>query len=630
MDVIKLLPDSLANQIAAGEVVQRPASVVKELLENSVDAGASKIQLIIKDAGKSLIQIIDDGIGMSGTDARMCFERHATSKIGRTEDLFNIQTLGFRGEALASIAAVAQVEMKTKRKIEELGCLLCIEGSKVKKQELCSCIDGTSISVKNLFFNVPARRNFLKSNAVEYKHILEEFQRISLANPEIRFELNNDGQQTYTLDSGKLSKRIVQLFGKNYQDQLVSVDEKTPVIEVRGYIGKPENSKKTRGEQFFFINNRFIKSNYLNHAVNTSYDGLLQNGYFPFFVIFITMDPKHIDINVHPTKTEVKFDDERTMYGTLKAAIRQALGTHNIAPSLDFGTDINFNTFPNDSKGFSSENQKSSYDRSYENFKSIERNASNQNHWQQLYDSAFSESTIDTSKEIDGGDDLSSLFSNDKPNESNQTVTFQSAANDLNAPLGIQETTISKSIPFQLHAKYILKQTKSGLLIINQQAAHERVLYEKFKGQLSNKSGASQQLLFPSTINFNPADYAIVLELEQEIKSLGFEFETFGNNTIILRGKPMDVTQQDDKTIFEGLIEQFKLHSAELNLDKNENLVRTFAARSSLKEGQILSSEEMSAIIDQLFACEQPNYDPWGKKVFMLLDTHRIDSFFES
>ena len=341
-DIINLLPDAIANQIAAGEVVQRPASVVKELLENSVDAGSTKVQLVIQEAGKTLIQVIDNGKGMSETDARMCFERHATSKIRKSEDLFSIKTMGFRGEALASIAAVARVELKTKRADTELGSFIHIEASEVKKQEPASLNQGTSLAVKNLFYNVPARRNFLKSNPVEMRHIIDEFQRVALANPAISFSLTQNEKEVFNLPEGKLSQRIVSLFGKNYQKQLIVCAEETNWLKIQGYIGTPEFSKKTRGEQFFFINDRFIKSSYLNHAVSGAYEGLIQANQFPFYTLFIEMDPKHIDINVHPTKTEVKFEDERSVYGIIRSAVKQALGTHNVIPALDFGTDVNF------------------------------------------------------------------------------------------------------------------------------------------------------------------------------------------------------------------------------------------------------------------------------------------------
>ena len=340
-DRIQLLPDSIANQIAAGEVVQRPASAVKELIENSIDAGATHIKLIVKEAGKALLQVIDDGHGMSPTDARMSLERHATSKIRKAEDLFTLHTMGFRGEALASIAAVAQVEIKTRMASDELGTLLVVEGSDVKRQEPTACEKGTSISVRNLFFNIPARRNFLKSNPVELRHIIEEFQRLALANPEISFSLIQTDELVYDLPQGKLSQRIINLFGKAYQQQMAACQEETDLVKVTGYVGKPAFAKKTRGEQFLFVNRRFIRSNYLHHAVMNAFEGLLGENSFPFYVLFMEIDPRHIDVNVHPTKTEIKFDDERAVYAVVRSAVRQAIGTHNLSPGLDFDADVN-------------------------------------------------------------------------------------------------------------------------------------------------------------------------------------------------------------------------------------------------------------------------------------------------
>ena len=381
-DIIRLLPDHLANQIAAGEVVQRPASVVKELLENSIDAGATEITLIIKESGKSLIQVVDNGKGMSITDARMCFERHATSKIQTTEDLFSIRTMGFRGEAMASIAAVAQVELKSRRAEDELGVLINIEGSEVKGQEPTSHPIGTCISVKNLFFNVPARRNFLKSNAVEMRHVVDEFHHVALAYPNVSMSLHQNDLEMYALLPSKLSKRIVNIFGRKYQDQMASCEEETDVIKVWGYVGKPESAKKTRGEQFFFTNHRYIKSSYLNHAVITAFEGLLQEGTFPFYTLFIEIDPKHIDINVHPTKTEIKFDDERTVYAIVKAAVKQALGTHNIAPAIDFSQDVNFASFRSE---VNPSEKPSQADRAYGQFKTLEKKQTSGS-WEKLYE----------------------------------------------------------------------------------------------------------------------------------------------------------------------------------------------------------------------------------------------------
>jgi DNA mismatch repair protein MutL len=617
-DIIRLLPDALANQIAAGEVVQRPASVVKELLENSIDAGSNKIQLIIKDAGKTLIQVVDNGKGMSDTDARLCFERHATSKISSTDDLFAIRTFGFRGEALASIAAVAQVEMKTRRTEDEIGTLIRIEGSELKVQEPVNTPVGTNFSVKNLFFNVPARRNFLKSNPVEMRHILDEFHRVALAYPSIGFSLYQNDMEIFNMPSEKLSRRIISLFGQNYKEQLIPCQEETDLVKITGYIGKPENAKRTRGDQFFFVNNRFIKNNYLHHAVVHAFDNLLPDDTFPFYVLFIEIDPKHIDVNVHPTKTEIKFDDEKTIYAIIRAAVKKALATHNIAPPLDFEQDINF-SLGQTSSGFQSFPSNRDYepDRGNDSFKSVRFPSSsnplegkNRDNWEQLYQS----------------------FENEEKPKTFETIRLESAVNtkseERNVSLNKDLLYNENQSTFQLHQKYIVTQVKSGMLVVDQQAAHERILYEKYLNMLQNKFGASQQFLFPLKIELSHSDFALVMEMEEEIKSLGFVFSVFGNNTIVVNGIPADISSGNEKDLFEGLIEQFKNNRDELSIDRKENLARSLAKRASLKPGTRLTLLEMNTLIDQLFACKNPNYAPNGNHTIVLLDMNRIEKFF--
>ncbi|MBL6444862.1 DNA mismatch repair endonuclease MutL [Fulvivirga sp. 29W222] len=608
-DIIRLLPDSLANQIAAGEVVQRPASAIKELLENSIDAGATDIKVIIKEAGKTLMQVMDNGKGMSETDARMSLERHATSKISKTEDLFSIRTMGFRGEALASMAAVSQMEVRTRQPQSELGTLLYIEGSELKKQEPVACEPGTSISIKNLFYNVPARRNFLKSNGVEMKHITEEFQRVALANPEVGFSLYQNDLETYNLPAGKLSQRIVNLFGKNYKEQLASCQEETAEISILGYIGKPEFAKKTRGEQFFFVNKRFVRSNYLNHAVMNAFEGLLPEGSYPFYVLFIDIDPVHVDVNVHPTKTEIKFDDERTVYAIVRAAARQALATHNITPALDFSADINLGS----KMDFSRETIK---DKNYGQFRSSGSSnlqKSNQEHWEKLFN------------EHPGKGSLPQEIEREEP-EGSMTLTFESNLN-TGSESEIMAVEHKKSI-FQLHQRYIITQVKSGMMIVDQQAAHERILFEKYMGCLKSSKGASQQTLFPQTISLNPGDHSLVMEMEEELRALGFLVEPFGKNDIIIKGLPAEIGAANEKEIFEGLIEQFKRNKSELSIPRKENLARALAKRTALKNGVRLSEEEMSGLIDQLFACDSPNYAPNGQMTFYILELNKIDNFF--
>ncbi|MFY0598065.1 MAG: DNA mismatch repair endonuclease MutL [Cyclobacteriaceae bacterium] len=611
-DIVHLLPDSIANQIAAGEVVQRPASAVKEMLENSIDAGAKNIKLIIKEAGKTLIQIIDDGKGMSVTDARMSFERHATSKIRTADDLFKILTMGFRGEALASIAAVSQVEMKTKRGVDELGVLLNVEASEVKKQEPVSTKTGTSISVKNLFYNVPARRNFLKSNPVELRHITDEFQRVALANPEIAMILVNGDLEVFNLEEGKLSRRIVQLFGKNYQQQLIPCQEETPHLKVTGYIGKPEFSKKTRGEQYFFVNNRFVKNNYLNHAVNTAYQGLLRDEYYPFYVLFIEMDPVHVDINVHPTKTEVKFDDDRMLYGIISSAVRQALGSFNVTPSLDFSTDVNFTHFMSNPN---SEGRTSNDDRNYSQFKNIDRNQDKAKNWESLYEIAKNEDVISPEQLRKEQEGLST----------ENTLTFSSAINRPEEPVAVTGDTL------RLHDQYLIRQVKSGMVMIDQRAAFERILFERYKLKLSNKSGASQSSLFPQQISLNPSDYALVMEIKPEILGLGFEFEEMGQQMIVIKGVPAELSGCNEKEVFEELLEQFKFNKHELGLvSQEENLCQSLAKRTATLKCKNMGDEEAERLIDQLFACEQPNYTPDGNPTFVLVSLEKIKTWFSS
>ena len=613
-DIVHLLPDSIANQIAAGEVVQRPASVVKEMMENSIDAGATSIKLVIKEAGKTLIQIIDDGKGMSVTDARMSFERHATSKIRTAEDLFKIMTMGFRGEALASIAAVAQVEMKTKRREDDLGTHLQIEASEIKLQEPIATKEGTSIAVKNIFYNVPARRNFLKSNPVELRHITEDFQRIALANAEVDMCLINNDLEMFQLEGGKLSKRIVQLFGKSYQQQLIPCEESTPHMTVRGYLGKPEFAKKTRGEQYFFVNNRFIKNSYLNHAVVTAFQGLLKDEYHPFYVLFIEIDPIHVDINVHPTKTEVKFDDDRTVYGVIRSAVRQALGAHNVTPSLDFSTDVNFEHLMKTS--FEHRPHDTSKDRQYAQFKNIDSRRDNATNWESLYASAKKEDLVSPEqleKESLGTE------------HEGEVMTFASAINKQ------QPMTQASGGSLRLHDTYVIRQVRSGMVIIDQKAAFERILFERYQHKLSNKTGASQSCLFPQQISLNPSDYALVMEIKSEIVSLGFEFEEMGKQMIVIQGVPAELASCNEKEVFEELIEQFKFNKNELGLSsQKENLCRSLAKRTATLKCKSLSSEESERLIDQLFACTQPNYTPDGTPTYVLIGLDKIKTWFSS
>lgn len=599
-DIIQLLPDSIANQIAAGEVVQRPASAVKELMENSIDAGATEIKVIVKESGKALLQVIDNGKGMSETDARLSLERHATSKIRKAEDLFTLHTMGFRGEALASIAAVSQMELRTRTPENELGTSIVVEASEVKKQEPVACEKGTSISVKNLFYNIPARRNFLKSNPVELKHIIEEFQRLALANPELSMTFIQGDEVIYDLPGGKLSQRIIGLFGKAYQEQLAPCQEETTLTKIRGYIGKPDFARKTRGEQFLFVNRRFIRSNYLHFAVMNAFEGLLPEQSYPFYVLFIDIDPKHIDVNVHPTKTEIKFDDERAVYTVVRSAVRQALGSHNLTPAIDFDADVNI-------VQKLSQSASQSKDIYFEERFSTALHKSNLDNWEKLFESQQSK-----------------LGSARPSSPEPQVLRFESSMNHPESPASLEE-----KILFQFQQRYIIRPVKSGLMILDQELVHERILFERFLLQLKAKSGAqSQQSLFPQTLELSAADFALVLEMEQEIQALGFRFEVFGKQAILISGVPASISAGREKALFEGLLEQFKINQSELSLPLQENLARSLAKRGGIKSGQKLVREEMQSLIDGLFACLTPNYSPDGKPTFFIFETGKIESYF--
>lgn len=616
-DIIKLLPDAVANQIAAGEVVQRPASAVKELLENAIDAGADKIRLIIKDAGKALIQVIDNGCGMSATDARMCFERHATSKINKAEDLFAIRTMGFRGEAMASIAAIAQVELKTKKQEDELGTCLNIEASEVINQEVCQAPNGSSISVKNLFYNIPARRNFLKSNPVETRHIIDEFQRVALAHPNIFFTLHHDEQEVYHLPVAPLKQRIIHLLGNNYNERLVPVDEDTSIIQVKGFIGKPAFAKKTRGDQFFFVNNRFIKDGYLNHAVMIAYEQLLPDDCFPLYVLFIEIDPAKIDINVHPTKTEIKYQDEKAIYAIIRSAVKRSLGKYNITPSLDFNQETAFDglisSVPledlkapsvNFNPNFNPFSEEKKSDREIPYLRNI--NDTRQGipkNWETLYEINQQPTVIQSSFEIE----------TEKSLQINDT----------------EVATLASRMVFQLHQKYIITQIKNGLILVDQQAAHERILYERFLKQLDQNKGASQQSLFPQTVTLNTTDFALANELLPYLHALGFQIRDFGKNTLVVEGVPADLPENNDlATMLEELIEGFKNNHTVLKLDKRDNLARTLAKNAAIKAGTKLELAEMNDLVDQLFACEMPNAAINGKQIIVKITLDELAERF--
>ena len=607
-DIIQLLPDHVANQIAAGEVVQRPASVVKELLENAIDADASTIKLLVKNAGKTLIQVIDDGKGMSVTDARLSFERHATSKIKVADDLFNLHTKGFRGEALASIAAIAHIEMKTKQASDELGTLLTVEGSVFTSQDVVATPNGSSIAVKNLFFNIPARRNFLKSDTVELRHIIDEFHRVVLAHPTINFSMYHNGSDLFNLLKGNFRQRIVNTFGGKTNEKLVPVEEMTEVLSISGFVGKPEYSKKSRGEQFFFVNNRFIKSPYLNHAISAAFEGVLQLGKQPSYFLKLDVDPKSIDINIHPTKTEIKFDDEQTIYAILRAAVKHSLGQFSIAPVLDFERDKNLDT-PYGFQGGQSVLPKVEVDRTFNPF-------SNPNQTPPSY----------TKPKAEAWEDLYVGLESKSNTDSFSQVNYESDEMPSSIFDGSTERKAQKT--FQLHNKYIINTIKSGMLVIDQNRAHERILYEDFLRKTTVNEAVSQQLLFPLQLKFSNTDNSILKELQQALETTGFVFSAFTNENIELTGVPVGVKESEVHIVFEQLIHDIEHEVPDVNFSISDLLSKSLAKSLAIKNGKKLESAEQEYIVNTLFSCKEPSVSPANKTVFTTLKVEELDKKF--
>ena len=621
-DKITLLPDNIANQIAAGEVIQRPASAVKELLENAVDAGATEIKLIIQDAGKALLQVIDNGSGMSETDARMCFERHATSKIQTIEDLFHIRTMGFRGEALASIAAVAQVELKTKKSGDETGTYIEVENSVVKKQEPVAAPNGTSIAMKNLFFNVPARRNFLKSNAAEMRHIVDEFTRVAMAFPNIFFSLTANNQELFHLEGGSLKQRILQLLGNNYNAKLVTVKEDTDYLNIYGFVGKPETAKKTRGEQYFFVNNRFIKSAYLNHAVMSAYREMIAADSFPMYVLFIDLDPTRVDVNVHPTKQEIKFEDEKIAYAFIQAAVKHALAQFSVTPSLEFDLDASIQQLPSVQKPFTEEVKSATASSSiYKGF--TERNQAHiidpsrkteLKHWKDFYEPA--DKSVVSSHE--------SLVDSEEKKLKVEYSSFQSLLSIHRSPLTIDDSRLT----VQLHNNYILTETPGGFILINQQTAHERILFEQLSVALQGKPIATQRSLFPVTFELAPADAAIMQEIIEDLSQIGYAIEPFGKNSFVIQGTPADLEPGNEKLVVESLLEQYKNFSSDVKFSKREKLIRSASRHQSIKPGRKLTEKEMRQLIEDLFNCKQLNISPDGSPTYLEFKRDQLERMF--
>jgi DNA mismatch repair protein MutL len=614
---IQTLPAHLANQIAAGEVIQRPASAVKELLENAVDAGATSVRLIVEDAGKSLLQVIDDGAGMSEVDARNCFGRHATSKISAVDDLFRLSTMGFRGEALASIAAVAQVILKTRRVSDEMGTELELENSVVTRQQPCAFAQGTSLAMKNLFFNVPARRNFLRSNAVELRHITEEFTHVALAFPEIFFSMTNNGQEIFHLERGVLKQRIIQLFGNSLTSQLVAVKEKTDYLDVSGYIGKPATAKKTRGEQYLFVNKRYVRNPYLSHAIVSAYEEMIPQGSFPFFALFIELDPAQVDVNVHPTKQEIKFVDEKIVYAFIRSAIRHALAQFSIAPSMDFNLEPSIQQLDAVVKPYTPENKLEAEGGGiYKSF--IQRHqahrigsSSNLSNWKDFFESSPKEKQVVQAH---------------MPQISNQLETEMEKWRSRPGNASLQ--LLFTSPVFQLHQTYIVFEQHQGITILHQQLAHQQVLFEKFKSAWQGKGMAIQQSLFPQVINLSPIDAQVIQSILPDLLHMGYQLEPFGSNTFLLQGAPADHPTDNDQQVLEMILEDVKDSTSMLHQQYRERMSRAMARKHAVKSGARLAEETMRDIVERLSLCQQSTIHFDGKPIFIeVKNDFLIDSF---
>ena len=613
--IIQLLPDHVANQIAAGEVVQRPASVVKELLENAVDAKATDIKLILKDAGKSLIQVIDNGVGMSVTDSRLCFERHATSKIRQAEDLFSLHTKGFRGEALASIAAIAHVEMKTKQDQEELGIHIVVEGSKFVSQEPAVLPKGTSFAVKNLFFNIPARRNFLKSETVEQRHIVDEFQRVAMAHPTIHFTMYHNGSEMFNLPISNYRQRIVNIFSGKTNEKLVPVSEETEIVSLQGFVGKPEFAKKNRGEQFFFVNNRFIKSGYLHHAVMAAYEGLLKDGAQPSYFLYLNVPPHTIDINIHPTKTEIKFDDEHSLYAILRSSIKHSLGQFNVAPVLDFERDPNLDT-PYDYQGKNAEYPTIQVDSNFNPFAETKPSKS------------FSSSSNYKKSEI-AQPSWESLYVGLKQNT--QEIAEMTFENEEAVTSSLfEENDIEQEIKrtYQIHKKYIVSPIKSGMVIINQKRAHERVLYEEFLTNMTVQQASSQRLLFPLELFFSPNEIELVRELQLSLENLGFIFDAFAESSIVISGLPITITESKASIVLDDLLTDLQNGIVTDSFSQNDTIAKSMCKSLAVRTGTYLTEKEQENLVHNLFACKEPNVSPFQKPTFITMSVEDLDKKF--
>ncbi|MBW2961152.1 DNA mismatch repair endonuclease MutL [Mesonia aestuariivivens] len=623
-DIIQLLPDHVANQIAAGEVVQRPSSVVKELLENAIDAGASNIQLLIKEAGKTLIQVSDDGNGMSETDARLCFERHATSKIKLAEDLFQLKTKGFRGEALASIAAIAHVDLKTKLAGEEVGTEIKINGTRVESQEPCVTPKGTVVSVKNLFFNIPARRNFLKSNAVETRHVIDEFQRVALSHPQIAFSLYHNGNEMFQLPISNHRQRIVNVFGAKTNEKLVPVEETTEILKVEGFVGKPEFAKRSKGEQFFFVNDRFIKSPYLNHAVTAAFDGLLKEKAYPSYFLYLSIDPQRIDINIHPTKTEIKFDDEHALYAILRSAIKHSLGQFNVAPILDFERNSDLDT-PYSYKERQVKSPVIEVDQNFNPFESEKKFASKYSGNLSLNKSNH-KPAYTSKKNVGSWESLYTELGSSKNEANFSNVEFESE--EVTGNLFEDEKITTSGNTFQLQKKYIVSSLKTGLLVIDQHRAHTRILYEDLLKSITVTAAISQQLLFPLILQFSKQETAMLIELKEALEQTGFVFARIESHEVEIKGIPNLISESEVSIMLDQLLSDFENEIPESGFKQTDLLAKSLAKSMAIKTGSVLDTVEQIAIVNGLFACKEPNVTPLNRKVFVTLSANELEKKF--
>ena len=604
-DRIHQLPDPIANQIAAGEVIQRPASAAKELLENAVDAGATAVQLVVRDAGKELVQVIDNGCGMSPADARMAFARHATSKISGIEDLFHIRSMGFRGEALASIAAVAEVTLKTRTSEQELGTCLELAQSKVLSEEACACPQGTSIAMRNLFFNVPARRHFLKSNATELRHIVDEFLRVALGFPAVSFTLQANGQEIYHLPAAGLKQRLVQVLGQAYASRLVTIEENTEYLQVSGFVGKPEAAKKTRGDQYLFVNSRFIRSAYLHHAVMNAFEDLLPPDSHPMYALYIALDPRHVDINVHPTKQEIKFEDEKLLYAFIQSAVKHALVRFSVTPALDFGLDPDIQQLPAVSRPISEADRAALP--ATDIYRSFTR--SHQAH-------------------VLGGGRWKDLYPRPEAGGALPPMPAGEEEEPATAPGLWKEEEGGQKEPFQLQGRYIVQQIRAGFILVDQQAAHERILYERFRRLSAQQPASTQQSLFPQTISMSAADALLLEEMLPELQPLGYDIRPFGPQAFVIQGVPADLEAGGEGGIIEELLEQYKHVQGEPRLDRREKTIRALARQQAVKPGKALGAAQMQHLIDLLFACAEPQTAPSGGKTFLTFRGEDLDRMF--